>query len=102
MYLLNLLPTRALKGNTPYEMWHGVKPSVEHLKVFGCVCYALVPEVKRDKLDHKAEMGIFLGYSNNIKGYRILNLKTEKVRVYRNVRFDELATWEWNKKEVKC
>ncbi|RVX16400.1 Copia protein [Vitis vinifera] len=60
MYLLNRLPTKAVKNKTSFEAWYGVKPPVEHLKVFGSLCYTHVPDVKRDKLDYKAEMGIFL------------------------------------------
>ena len=44
IYMLNMLPTKALKGKTPFEAWYGMKLSVEHLKIFGCVCYALVPK----------------------------------------------------------
>jgi len=55
IYLLNMLPTKALRGKTPFEAWYGSKHSVEHLRIFGYVCYALVPKVKRDKLDHKSE-----------------------------------------------
>jgi len=43
-YLLNRLPTRALKIKTPFEVWKGYKPFVQHLKVFGCVCYSQVPK----------------------------------------------------------
>jgi hypothetical protein len=28
VYILNRCPTRALSGVTPYEAWHGRKPSV--------------------------------------------------------------------------
>ena len=66
------------KNKIPFEAWYGVKPAVEHLRIFGCICYTHVPEVKRDKLDQRAEIGIFLGYSNNVKGYRVFNLKTKK------------------------
>ena len=89
VYLLNRLPTRALKDQTSYEAWFNKKPEVKHLKVFGCVCYSLIPEVKRGKLDEKASVGIFLGYSTVTKGYRIFNLKDEKVHVCRDVRCDE-------------
>lgn len=37
VYLLNRLPTKAMKDMTPFEGWFGFKPSVSHLKVFGCV-----------------------------------------------------------------
>ena len=68
VHLLNMLPTKALKGKTPFEAWYGVKPSMEHLKIFGCVCYALIQEMKI-----KVEVGIFLGCNSNSKGYRIYN-----------------------------
>ena len=34
-YVLNRCPTKALQVVTPYESWHGRKPSVSHLRVFG-------------------------------------------------------------------
>lgn len=45
---------------TPFEAWRGIKPSARHLKVFGLVCYAHVPDAKRGKLDSKAELCIGL------------------------------------------
>lgn len=39
VYLLNRSPTKALDSRTPFEVWHGKKPKVSHLKVFGCVAH---------------------------------------------------------------
>jgi transposase InsO family protein len=36
VYLQNQLPMKSLAGRTPYEAWHGRKPMVNHLHVFGC------------------------------------------------------------------
>ena len=58
VYLLNLLPIKALKGITPYEISYWSKPSINHARTFGCVCYAYMLEVKKDKLE-KAEARIF-------------------------------------------
>jgi transposase InsO family protein len=55
-YLLNHMTTRVLGDKTPYEIWYGFKPNVDHLKVFGSPCYVLQPKVKRRKLDQKADM----------------------------------------------
>lgn len=44
VYLRNRSPTSSLDGITPYEAWFGFKPRVKHLRVFGSVCYALVPK----------------------------------------------------------
>jgi transposase InsO family protein len=51
VYLRNISPTASLDGITPYEAWYGFKPRIKHLRVFGSVCYALVPKEKRTKLD---------------------------------------------------
>lgn len=32
IYILNQLPTRALNGKTPYEVWGGKKPNLAHIK----------------------------------------------------------------------
>ena len=31
IHVLNCCPTSALKGKTPYEVWHGRKPDLSHL-----------------------------------------------------------------------
>jgi hypothetical protein len=55
MYLLNRCPTKSVKNMTPQEAWSGYKPSVAHLRIFGCVAYAQVPEAKRRKFDDRGE-----------------------------------------------
>lgn len=101
MYLLNRCPTRVVWNMTPFEAWSGRKPSVKHLKVFGCVCYAQVPKVKRTKLEESSERCIFIGYSSKSKGYKLYNLKSKKVIVSRDVVFDENAVWNWKNENVE-
>ena len=40
VHLLNRLPTKALGSRTPFEVWHGKKPHLGHLRVFGCKVHA--------------------------------------------------------------
>ena len=56
-YLRNRTPTRALKEKkTPYEKWCERKPDLSHLRVFGCMAYAYIPDANRKgKLSKKAE-----------------------------------------------
>nr|CAN63433.1 hypothetical protein VITISV_033829 [Vitis vinifera] len=71
VFLLNILPTKALQKQAPFEAWFGYKPMLMNLKTFGCLCFSYVPQVKRDKLDKKSEPGIFIGYNSTSKAYRI-------------------------------
>jgi len=101
VYLLNMLPTRAVQGKTPLEAWSGMKPSAKHLKVFGSICYTHVADAKRSKLDDKAEMGIFLGYAANSKGYRVFNLQAKKLIISRDIQVDEDAYWDWENEQIQ-
>ena len=63
-YLRNRVSTSAFHEKaTPYERWYGRKPDLSHLKVFGCMAYAHIPDVKRTKLEKKAQKLRFVGYS---------------------------------------
>ncbi|CAA7051764.1 unnamed protein product [Microthlaspi erraticum] len=89
-YLQNRLPSRAIEGDlTPMEKWCGHKPNVSHLKVFGSICYVHIPDQRRRKLEAKAKRCIFIGYSNQTKGYRVFNLENEKIEISRDVEFEE-------------
>ncbi|KAG8488949.1 hypothetical protein CXB51_016967 [Gossypium anomalum] len=92
VYLQNRLPTKALAQKTLFEAWFGFKPSLAHLRVFGCICYAHIHIVKRDKLAKKAQPGILVGYSSVKKGYRILDPLSNKVLMSRDVVFDEKSS----------
>ena len=41
----NRLPTRALNGRTPHEVWFNDRhrPTIRHFRQFGCIAYALIP-----------------------------------------------------------
>ena len=45
---------------TPEEAWRGVKPLVEHFRVFGCMTHVLVPDAKRTKLENKSFICVLL------------------------------------------
>ncbi|GFW44432.1 gag_pre-integrs domain-containing protein [Trichonephila clavipes] len=75
--------TKRLSKNIQVE-----KPSVLHLKPFGCLAYAGVPKQIR-KFDMRAKMGIMMGYAQRTKGYRIWLIDENKLVETINVRFDE-------------
>lgn len=75
VYLLNRLLKKTLKNKTPYEVWNGVKPFVKYLKVFGSICYSLVLEPKRIKLDNRVNKGILVVMIFQLKGIKFSLLK---------------------------
>lgn len=87
-YLQNRLPTKACDV-TPYELWNNKKPDVGHIKVFGCQVYTYVPKEKRLKFDCRGQKGIFLGYNENSKTYRVLIINTGRIENSRSVVFLE-------------
>ena len=57
--------------------------TLKNLKVFGCLCFSYIPQVKRDKVKKKSEPGVFVGYSLVSKAYRIYQPKYGKVIISR-------------------
>eukprot|EP00253_Pinus_taeda_P020084 PITA_20084 len=70
-------------------MWYGHIPSVNHLKVFGSTCYALIPKVHRNELNARSHKCILLGYSNTSKAYHLFDEVNKKFVVSRYVIFLE-------------
>lgn len=64
--------------------------------MFGCLWYSHLPQVKRDKLDKRAEPGIFIGYSTVSKAYKIFQPQSGKFLVSRDVHFMEDEKWCWS------
>jgi hypothetical protein len=89
-YLVNRLPSSTLDDNTPQEVWIGKKPSLTHIKVFGCDAYVHIPKENTSKLDKKAEKCIFIGYKDGLKRYKLWKLETKKVVYSRDVVFREM------------
>jgi hypothetical protein len=78
-YLINRSPSSTLDEKTPHEVWNGKKPSLTHLRVFGCDAYVHIPKENKSKLDKKDEKCIFIGYKDGLKGYKLWNPETKKV-----------------------
>jgi hypothetical protein len=89
-YLVNKLPSSVMDAKTPQKVWIGQKPSLTHLKVFGCEAYVHVSKENRSKLDKNVEKCMFIGYKYGLKGYKIWNQETKKVLYSRDVVFKEL------------
>ena len=86
IYLLNRVPTKSVP-KTPYELWTGKKPSLKHVRVWGCPAH--VKKLNVDKLESRTDRCLFIGYPKMMFGYYFYNPKEQKVVVSRNATFLE-------------
>ena len=99
-YLINRSPSRVNEFMTPEEKWSSKKPSLNHIRTFGCVAY--VHNVD-DKLGKRSIKCVFLGYPDGVKGYRLLSLETYKIITSRDVIFNEnVFPFKRNEKGISC
>lgn len=85
-YLINILPYDVLEFFNPFEKLYNRPPDLEHLRIFGCLCYGknLNPQ---NKFDERFFPSVFVGYSNVKKIYKLFNLKTKTFYYRRDVNF---------------
>lgn len=86
-----------MNSQTPYEVFKGRKPSVRHIRVFGCIGYAKIDAPHLRKLDDRSRSLIHRGTEPGSKPYRLLDPTSKKIVVSRDVAFDKNKAWKWIK-----
>jgi hypothetical protein len=81
VYVLNRTPIKSIEGSTQLEVWYGKKPSVQHLRTFGCIAYVRNTKPHLSKLEDHGHQMIFIGYEQGTKGYRVYDPVTKKVHI---------------------
>ena len=89
VYIQNKCPHSILKNTTPEDIFSGTKPDLSHLRIFGCPVYMHIPKEKRTKFEPSGKRGIFIGYSENFKVYRIYIPRQRSIKISRDVIFEE-------------
>jgi hypothetical protein len=80
-------------------MFTGKKTDVSHLKIFGYPVFIHIPKEKRNKLEPSRKKGIFVGYCEVSKAFRIYISGHRHIEISRDVTFDEEAAL---KKSRRC
>ena len=97
-YLRNRTPIGP-EGKTPEEAYSGKKPYIGHLKAYGCVAYAHLPEEKRHKLDSTAVRTCLIGYMPTSRQYKLYYPDSKRIIVSTAPRFQEEKRLEWDWEE---
>ncbi|GJV74709.1 integrase, catalytic region, zinc finger, CCHC-type containing protein [Tanacetum coccineum] len=90
-YTQNRSLIHTLHNKTPYELVHDKKSNLTFFCIFGALCYPTNDSEDLGKLYPTADIGIFVGYVPNRKGYRIYNKRTQQIMETIHVQFDELT-----------
>jgi hypothetical protein len=69
VYVLNRISSKAVP-KTPFELWKGWKPSLNHIHIWGCPAEVRIYNPNMKKLDPRTTSGHFIGYAVNSKGFR--------------------------------
>ncbi|TMC16799.1 MAG: hypothetical protein E6J34_19505, partial [Chloroflexi bacterium] len=89
----NRLPTKALNGRTPHEVWFNERhrPSIRHFRQFGCIAYAQIPIKNIGRSNKVAPRSIQCCYLGVIgtKLYRLWDPVHKRIVISRDVIFHE-------------
>jgi hypothetical protein len=99
IYVQNRLSHSKLGFKTPEEMFTGKKPEVIYMKIFGFLVFIHIPKEKRNKMKPSGKKGIFVGYCEVSKAFRIYIPSHRHIEISRDVTFDEEAAL---KKSIRC
>ncbi|CAB1109566.1 unnamed protein product [Ectocarpus sp. CCAP 1310/34] len=88
VFLINRLPHKALKGDTPYFRMFGKQANLSFLRIIGSRAFVHI-EGHTTKLQAKAWEGVLVGYNDDSPTFRIYNRTTGRITSTRNVTFIE-------------
>jgi hypothetical protein len=93
IYVQNKCHHAILDQKTLEEVFTSGKPNVGHLRIFDCTVYVHVPKDKRTNMEPSGKKGIFVGYNETSKAYRIYVPGQRQIELSQDVTFDEDAAF---------
>jgi hypothetical protein len=91
-YISNRIFLCSILNLTPFELCFGRKPSVSHLRPFGCKCFILKCD-NLGKFESCSSDGILHGYTPHGRSYRVFNIETNTIVESYDMTFDETAPY---------
>ncbi|KAI0523320.1 hypothetical protein KFK09_005715 [Dendrobium nobile] len=88
-YLVNRLPSSSIENQIPFHRLHGHPPNYTHLRTFGCQCFPWLCPYAANKLSPRSHECIFIEYSPFHKGYKCLDISSNRTYISRHVTFNE-------------
>ncbi|PLW18034.1 hypothetical protein PCASD_19810 [Puccinia coronata f. sp. avenae] len=99
VHLENLSPCKSINFSSPSEMWFGKQPSLAYLHPFGCQAIYLLNR-SAGKVWSRGAVGIFLGYGEGHRSFRVLDEETGNVHITHHVKFNDHVFPALNKSEL--
>uniref|UniRef100_A0A1Y1K2V0 Retrovirus-related Pol polyprotein from transposon TNT 1-94 n=1 Tax=Photinus pyralis TaxID=7054 RepID=A0A1Y1K2V0_PHOPY len=99
VYLLNRTGPSNENGKSPLEIFTGKSTHLNKLHVFGTTCFVHKPKQVRKKWDPKCQKGIFVGYSEEMDGFRVWLSSTRKILRSRDVVFEPVNCTDHSNEE---
>ena len=89
-YVLDRCPRKSNQQHvTPFEAYFQEKPDLKDIRIFGCLCFALVHPEDHLHLEPRAQRGVFVGIDEERRSYRVILDGARKYTVARSVVFYE-------------
>ena len=83
---MNVVLSKSIQ-KTALELWNGHKPSLRHIRIWGCPAHVL--KGKTGKLEPCTEVCLFVGYPKGTRGGLFYSPQEKKVFVSTNATFLE-------------
>ena len=77
-----------LNGQSPYERLFKKAPKLEHIRVFGCLCFATTLP-RGGKFEARAKKVVLMGFSSTQKEYKLYDIEAKIMFISRDVVFRE-------------
>ena len=87
--IYNRVPHSSIKFKIYFKAYFGHKLDVSNFKVFGSTTWARILLDKRKYLQPQSIECLFIGYLEEYKGFKLLNIRTKQIFIERSVRFEE-------------